>query len=155
MELVKELPEIFEEFAEQKKESFLKLKELKERGVPVVGAYCSYFPKEIAIAAGAIPISLCSYGNESVLAAEKVLPKTVCPLVKSSYGFAITDRCPYFYFSDVVVGETTCDGKTKMYELMAEFKNVHIMTLPHTQTEQAYESWTQEILLQPDNLLRP
>lgn len=152
MELVKELPEIFEEFAEQKKESFLKLKELKEKGVPVVGAYCSYFPKEIAIAAGAIPISLCSYGNESVVAAERVLPKSVCPLVKSSYGFAITDKCPYFYFSDVVVGETTCDGKTKMYELMAEFKNVHIMMLPHTQTEQSYKQWEEEIIKLKDYL---
>lgn len=152
MELVKELPEIFEEFADQKKVSFLKLKELKEQGVPVVGAYCSYFPKEIAIAAGAIPISLCSYGNESVVAAEKVLPKSVCPLVKSSYGFAITDKCPYFYFSDIVVGETTCDGKTKMYELMAEFKNVHIMALPHTQNEQGYELWEKEIIKLKDYL---
>ena len=32
-------------------------------------------------------------------------------LIKSSYGFAKTDKCPFFYFSDVVVGETTCDGK--------------------------------------------
>lgn len=146
MELVRELPEIFEEFAEQKRQSFLELKEFKERGIPVVGAYCSYFPKEIAMAAGAMPISLCSYSNSSVMAAEKILPKSVCPLVKSSYGFAITDKCPYFYFSDVVVGETTCDGKTKMYELMAEFKNVYIMNLPHTQSAHAYELWEKEIV---------
>lgn len=146
MEIIKELPQIFEEFAEQKKQSFLKVKELKEKGIPVVGAYCSYFPKEIAIAAGAIPISLCSYENSTVIEAEKILPKGVCPLVKSSYGFAVTDRCPYFYFSDVVIGETTCDGKTKMYELMAEFKNVYVMHLPHTQSPQGYELWEKEII---------
>ena len=111
-----------------------------------MGAYCSYFPKEIAIAAGAIPISLCSYENSTVIEAEKILPKGVCPLVKSSYGFAVTDRCPYFYFSDVVIGETTCDGKTKMYELMAEFKNVYVMHLPHTQSPQGYELWEKEII---------
>ena len=32
MELVKELPEIFEEFAEQRQKSFLVMKEVKERG---------------------------------------------------------------------------------------------------------------------------
>jgi benzoyl-CoA reductase/2-hydroxyglutaryl-CoA dehydratase subunit BcrC/BadD/HgdB len=44
MELVKELPEIFEEFAEQRKNSFLAVKKLKEEGVPVVGVYCTYLP---------------------------------------------------------------------------------------------------------------
>lgn len=42
---------------------------------------------------------------------KKILSKEPCPMVKASYGFAVTDKCPFFYFSDVVVGETTCDGK--------------------------------------------
>ena len=50
----------------------------------------------------------------------KKIPRNLCPLIKSSYGFGKTDKCPYFYFSDLVVGET-CDGKKKMYEYMAEF----------------------------------
>ena len=48
MEVIKDLPEVFEEFAEQRKKSFLAVKELKDKGVPVVGAYCTYFPQEIA-----------------------------------------------------------------------------------------------------------
>ena len=52
MELIKDLPEVFEEFAEQRQKSFLAVKELKEKGVPVVGSYCTYFPKEIAMAMG-------------------------------------------------------------------------------------------------------
>ena len=36
MELIKDLPEVFEEFAEQRQKSFLAVKELKEKGVPVV-----------------------------------------------------------------------------------------------------------------------
>ena len=39
MEIIKDLPEVFEEFAEQRKNSFLAVKELKDKGVPVVGAY--------------------------------------------------------------------------------------------------------------------
>ena len=117
MNIIKELPEIFEEFAEQKKQSFLTIKEFKEKGTPIIGAYCSYFPREIAIAMGAVPVGLCSSSEETVQIAESILPKNICPLIKSSYGYAISDRCPYFHFSDLVVGETTCDGKKKMYEI--------------------------------------
>ena len=145
MKLVKELPEIFEEFGEQKKQSFLEVKKYKEEGKPIIGAYCSCFPRELAMAAGAIPIGLCSSSNDTVSIAEKTLPSNICPLIKSSYGFAVSDRCPFFYFSDIVVGETTCDGKKKMYELLADFKEVYVMELPNRQSEYGLELWKKEI----------
>ena len=94
MEIVKELPLIFDEFAEQRKNSFLAVKELKEKGVPVIGSYCTYFPQEIAMAMGAATMSLCSTSDETIVEAEKDLPKNLCPLIKSSYGFAKTDIWP-------------------------------------------------------------
>ncbi len=152
MNIIKELPEIFEEFAEQKKQSFLLVKECKDRHIPVIGAYCSYFPRELAAAMGAIPIGLCSSSEETVKIAETVLPKNVCPLIKSSYGFAVSDRCPYFHFADLVVGETTCDGKKKMYEMMAEFKDVFIMELPNIQSHKGLRLWREEIIRLKDYL---
>ena len=53
VELKKELPEIFEEFAEQRKNSFLAIKEVKEKEIPVVGVFCTYLPREIPNAMGA------------------------------------------------------------------------------------------------------
>ena len=146
MEIIKDLPEVFEEFAEQRQKSFLMMKEYKDKGIPVVGAYCTYFPKEIAMAMGAATVSLCSTSDETIPEAEKDLPKNLCPLIKSSYGFAKTDKCPFFYFSDVVVGETTCDGKKKMYEYMSEFKDVFVMELPNTQGSEALKLWKKEII---------
>ena len=137
MELIKALPEIFEDFAEQRKNSFLTMKELKDKNIPVIGAYCTYFPQEIAMAMGAVTVGLCSTSDETIPVAERDLPRNLCPMVKASYGFAVSDKCPFFYFSDVVVGETTCDGKKKMYELMSEFKNVYVMELPNSQSETA------------------
>ena len=146
MELIKELPEVFEEFAEQRQKSFMAMKGLKDQGVPVVGAYCTYFPAEIARAMGAVTVGLCSVSDETIPDAEKDLPKNLCPLIKSSYGFAKTDKCPFFYFSDVVVGETTCDGKKKMYEYMSDFKDVFVMELPNTQSEMALQLWKSELI---------
>ncbi|MGE9942237.1 double-cubane-cluster-containing anaerobic reductase [Bariatricus sp. SGI.161] len=146
MKVIKDLPEVFEEFAEQRKNSFLAVKKLKDQGVPVVGAYCTYFPQEIAMAMGAATVGLCSTSDETIPDAEKDLPKNLCPLIKSSYGFAKTDKCPFFHFSDVVVGETTCDGKKKMYEYMSEFKDIFIMELPNTQSEESLKLWKSEII---------
>ncbi len=104
-------------------------------------------PQEVALAAGAAVVSLCSTSDETIDEAEKDLPRNLCPLIKSSYGFGKTDKCPYFYFSDLVIGETTCDGKKKMYEYMADFKPVYVMQLPNTPNgESAMALWRSEIV---------
>lgn len=146
MKLVQDLPEVFEEFGEQRRKAFIEIKEYKEKGVPVVGMYCAYFPTELAMAVGAIPVGLCSFSNETIPAAEQKMPKSMCPLVKSSYGFAISDKCPFFHFSDLIIGETTCDGKKKMYEMLAEFKPVFVMELPNSQSRSSMEFWRSEVI---------
>ena len=107
MELRKELPEIFDEFAEARRNGFIAAKNLKEKNVPMVGTFCTYMPQELPLAFGAAVVSLCATSDETIQEAEADLPKNLCPLIKSSYGFGKTDKCPFFYFSDIVVGETT------------------------------------------------
>lgn len=146
MELKKDLPDIFEDFAEARRMGFVKAKEVKDQDVPLIGVFCTYFPQEIAMAMGAATVGLCASSDETIPEAEKDLPRNLCPLIKSSYGFGKTNKCPYFYFSDLVVGETTCDGKKKMYEYLSEFKPVHVMKLPNVQNEDSLESWKKEII---------
>jgi benzoyl-CoA reductase/2-hydroxyglutaryl-CoA dehydratase subunit BcrC/BadD/HgdB len=142
-----ELPEVFAGFAEARQQGFLAMKDMKERGQGVVGLFCTYTPVEIFMAAGLLSVGLCATSDETIAEAEKTLPSNLCPLIKSSYGFAVSDKCPYMYFSDLVVGETTCDGKAKMYELLGEIKNVHVLQLPHTQnTPEAHTLWRSEIV---------
>ena len=125
---------------------FLKMKELKENGARVVGMFCSFVPTELVYAAGALPVGLCAFTDEPIPAAEAHLPRNLCPLIKASYGFALTDTCPYFYFSDLVVGETTCDGKKKMFELLDEIKETYVMQLPHSRDERSLAFWRGEIV---------
>ena len=106
-ELIKDLPAVFEEFNEQRKKSFVTAMEMKQKGVPFVGVFCTSLPQELPMAMGAVVVGLCSMSGETIPEAEKDLPRNLCPLVKSSYGFAKTDKCPFFYFSDLIVGETT------------------------------------------------
>lgn len=146
MKIRKELPEIFEDFAEARRNSFIAAKKLKDENIPLVGVFCTYMPQELPLAMGASVVSLCSMSDETIAEAEKELPRNLCPLIKSSYGFAKTDKCPFFYFSDLVVGETTCDGKKKMYEYLSEFKPVHVMELPNSQSEEGLKLWKKEVI---------
>lgn len=140
------LPSKFENFTENKKMGFLKMKQLKQSGKKVAGVFCTYTPLELVYAADMIPVSLCATTEDSIKYSEADLPKNLCPLIRSSYGFAVSDTCPYFYFSDIIIGETTCDGKKKMYELMSDFKNVHIMQLPQNNTDPlSLKLWINEI----------
>ncbi|WP_320169610.1 double-cubane-cluster-containing anaerobic reductase [Maridesulfovibrio sp.] len=113
------------------------LDEWHNQGRPIAGVYCIYAPTELIRAAGAAPISLCGKKQDPIREAEKDLPAAFCPLIKSSYGYAVTETCPFFSFSDIIIAETTCDGKKKMYELMGEIKPLHLMHLPHTQSGEA------------------
>lgn len=134
------------DFASIREVNLMRIKEAREKGTKVVGIYCTYCPQELILAAGAIPVGLCGTKEDPIAAAEEVLPRNLCPLIKSSYGFAATDTCPFFHFSDVIIGETTCDGKKKMFEIMNEIKPVHVMQLPHLKDSSAgFALWVEEL----------
>lgn len=139
------LPEKFEEFGEARKAGFLRVRGVKENGGKVAGIFCTFTPVEILEAAGFTSVSLCGMSPETIPAAEAHLPKNLCPLIKSSYGFAVSDKCPYTYFSDLIVGETTCDGKKKMYELLGRIKPTYILHLPQGHDSDPVAVWTAEL----------
>lgn len=140
------LDEFMQGFASAREVNLMRIKEAKENGAKVVGIYCTYCPQELILAAGAIPVGLCGMSENPIAAAEETLPRNLCPLIKSSYGFAVTDTCPFFHFSDLIVGETTCDGKKKMFEIMRDLKPVHVMQLPHVNnTKASFDLWVEEL----------
>ena len=140
------LPEHFEEFAEARRNGFLKVMELKKSGQTICGTFCQYTPTEILRAAGLYEVSLCGKSADPIKTAETRLPANLCPLIKASYGHVLEDSCPYAYFSDLVVGETTCDGKKKMYELLGEIKPMQVIHLPNIpDPERSMEMWVSEL----------
>ena len=144
----RDLPKLFDEFVDARKNGFLAAKEFKENGGKLAGTLCSYTPKEILDAGNIAAVGLCGASNETIPDAEKVLPKNLCPLIKGTYGFASTEKCPYTYFSDIIIGETTCDGKKKMYELLNEIKETYVMHLPQGQDRPyAKDIWYEEVCL--------
>jgi benzoyl-CoA reductase/2-hydroxyglutaryl-CoA dehydratase subunit BcrC/BadD/HgdB len=121
-------------------------REAKARGRPIVGITCEYTPRELIMAAGGVPVCLCGGSADTIPAAEADLPVNLCPLVKSTYGYHVEKANPFLEMADLVVVETTCDGKKKMYELMAETRPVYLVELPQKpDDEDAMAHWVREL----------
>jgi predicted CoA-substrate-specific enzyme activase len=119
----------------------------KAKGRKIVMMFCEFTPRELILAAGAVPVCACGGSHEMAVAAERELPSNLCPLIKSSYGFALEKANPIFEMSDFVVGETTCDGKKKMFERLQEFKSLHVLELPQKPDDEGgFIRWKGEIV---------
>ena len=115
-------------------------------GAKVVGVYCAFTPKELIAAAGAIPVALCSGSDIPIQLAEQHLPRNLCALIKSSYGHAIAESCPYFQATNFLLADATCDGKKKMFELLGRVKPLTMLQLPQTAaTPESFTYWLQEL----------
>jgi benzoyl-CoA reductase/2-hydroxyglutaryl-CoA dehydratase subunit BcrC/BadD/HgdB len=118
----------------------------KAEGRPIVGILCEYSPRELIMAAGGVPVCLCGGSAQTIPAAEQHLPVNLCPLIKSTYGYHIQRNNPFLEMMDLVVGETTCDGKKKMYELLAESRPVYVLELPQKPDDvDALDYWVREL----------
>lgn len=118
----------------------------KEHGHPVVGTMCEFTPRELIMAAGAVPVCLCGGSIETIPAAERDLPVNLCPLIKSTYGYHTLESNPFLEMADLVVAETTCDGKKKMFELMGRTRPMHVLELPHSvDSREARLLWEREL----------
>lgn len=127
----------------------IRVKELREHarnGGKVVAAYCIFVPEELVWAADAIPVGLCAGTQFSIPTAESVLPRNTCALIKSSFGFKLGRVCPYVQASHLIVGETTCDGKKKMFEILNQYQPVYVMEVPNKKTERSRQLWRGEVL---------
>ncbi|MBF0469225.1 MAG: 2-hydroxyacyl-CoA dehydratase [Desulfamplus sp.] len=138
--------QLFKKLQQIAEQNLMDIEAHKNEGHHVVGFYCLYAPVELAVAANAIVLPLCGTRQAPIEAAEETLPRNLCPLIKSSYGFAVTDTCPFFRFSDMIVADTTCDGKKKMFEIMSDIKPVHVLQLPQNQDFKiSLKPWKDEI----------
>lgn len=123
------------------------LVEHKRKGGKVFGTFCVYVPDEVIVAAGAIATGLCGGSQFWVPVGEKVLSPNTCPLIKASVGAYLDRTCPFFRLTDIYIGETTCDGKKKAWEILGQDVPFYVMDLPQMKREKDITAWADEIKL--------
>ncbi len=120
--------------------------ESKKIGKKIIGTFCVYVPEELILAADGVCIGLCAGADVGSDEAEKYVPRNTCALIKAFLGFKLAGLCPYVELTDLIVGETTCDGKKKAYEIFDEItKKVYVMELPNKKGEDGRRLWRNEI----------
>ncbi len=118
----------------------------KNKGAKFIGTFCIYVPEEIILALGASSLALCGGTALSIPYAEKMFPRNICPLVKSTLGLAFSKTCPYAPIKDLAVGETTCDAKKKAWDVLAKKVRFHVLEVPQKKGPKDRELWQEEVL---------
>lgn len=127
----------------------LRIKELqdaKASGRKIVGTFCVFVPEELTLAADAVHVGLCSGAEAGFAEAEQLVPRNTCALIKSFIGFKLARLCPFTESCDLVIGETTCDGKKKAYEAFAEHVPLEVLEVPQRKTAVDRLLWKSEVL---------
>lgn len=128
----------------------LRIKEiydLKQQNRKVIGTFCVYVPEELVLALDGVCVGLCAGAEVGSGEAEKYIPRNSCALIKAFMGFKLVGLCPYVELTDLIVGETTCDGKKKAYEIFNEITGkIYVMELPNMKGEEGRRLWKSEIM---------
>ena len=106
-----------------------RLAELRATSAPKVAVFCNFAPEELIHAAGAVPVRVCAGFAGSIARAEQVLPRDICPLVKSSFGL-LTSGAEPASLCDASVVPLSCDPKTKLARVLADYLPTWVIDLP-------------------------
>ncbi len=120
----------------------------KQTGKKVIGFVCMFAPIELILASGALPIRIDSGFYEPSKLGSRIVPVEVCPLIRSNIGLAMVDLFPYLELCDAIIVPNTCDGKTKLGEILSDSFPVWVMNVPRVKdTEQSKKYWLDEVKL--------
>ncbi len=134
--------EISNFFGQREKE----IKAEKAKGKKVIGYFCMFAPIELILAADAIPVRVNSGWYDTSKLGDRIVPVEVCPVIRSTIGAKMIGLSPFLELSDAVISTLTCDGMTKLSEIMSDCKKVMTMSPPRVKdSAQSLRLWNEEM----------
>jgi benzoyl-CoA reductase/2-hydroxyglutaryl-CoA dehydratase subunit BcrC/BadD/HgdB len=122
------------------------IQDAKAKGKKVIGYFCVFAPVELILAADAIPVRVNSGWYDTSKLGDRIVPVEVCPVIRSTIGAKMIGLSPYLELSDVVISTLTCDGMTKLSEILSDATPVWTMTPPRVKdSAQSLQLWKEEI----------
>jgi benzoyl-CoA reductase/2-hydroxyglutaryl-CoA dehydratase subunit BcrC/BadD/HgdB len=118
----------------------------KKSGKKVIGYSCLFAPTELILAADAIPVRINSGWYDAAKVGDRVVPVEVCPVIRSTIGAKMIELSPLLEQSDALISVLTCDGMTKLGEILSDSKPVWEMNIPRVkEAEHSMRFWNEEI----------
>jgi benzoyl-CoA reductase/2-hydroxyglutaryl-CoA dehydratase subunit BcrC/BadD/HgdB len=131
-------------FGQREKE----LREQKEEGKKIIGYSCMFAPIELILAADAIPVRVGSGWYDAAKLGDRIMPVEICPVIRSTAGAKMVNLSPYLELSDAIINPLTCDGKTKLSEILSDYVPMWSMCPPRIKdAPQSLELWIKEMQL--------
>ncbi len=109
----------------------------KEKGKKVIGYMCLFAPTELILAADAIPVRVNSGWYDTSKLGDRVVPVEVCPVIRSTIGAKMIELSPFLEQSDALISVLTCDGMTKLSEILSDYKTIWGMNVPRIKDSNA------------------
>ena len=124
------------------------VREQKNAGKKVIGYTCMFAPVELILAAGAIPVRVGSGWYDAAKLGDRIMPVEVCPVIRSTIGAKMINLSPFIELSDAIINPLTCDGKTKLCEILSDYKTMWRMTPPRVKDDpHALTLWKEELMI--------
>ena len=138
--------EYFDEIANLFGRREKEIREQKAAGKKVIGYSCIFAPIELILAADAIPIRIGSGWYDTAKLGDRIMPVEICPVIRSTVGAKMVSLSPFLELSDAIVMPLTCDGRTKLSEMLSDFKQIWHMNPPRVKDDPHTSSmWKEEI----------
>ncbi|MBI4294748.1 MAG: 2-hydroxyacyl-CoA dehydratase [Chloroflexi bacterium] len=109
----------------------LRVRELKQQGVKVVGYFCCYPPLELITAANLLPYRIQGDVREPITQADAYLETIMCPFVRSTFDLALKGR---YDFLDGMVMPHSCDTVERLYNVWRFYHKpdyMYSINVPH------------------------
>lgn len=126
--MIRNLNDQLEEYKDDRRNAFISALTINSEGRYIAGIYGTDIPEEILWASDIVPINIYSIDDSNIKAAEEFIEPERCSLIKASYGYAITDKCPFTHLAHIIVGSDMCPDKTSMIKKLGNLKEYYILS---------------------------
>ena len=76
------------------------------------------------------------------------MPVEVCPVIRSTVGAKMVSLSPYLELSDAIINPLTCDGRTKLSEILSDYKPIWVMNPPRVKDDpHTLTMWKKDLLV--------
>ena len=146
MEELSGAPDSMAPFFEVLRDIYVEGKDVaREPGQKTVGTYCVMAPQELIMAAGAMPVKLCSGSYTAFSIGDDLAPRDACPLVKAVAGFQSIGVMPLYDNCALMAVPITCDCKKKLAGYLSERCPVCTLQIPVTKEDEDLEQYVREL----------
>jgi benzoyl-CoA reductase subunit C len=120
-------------------------RELRNRGLKVIGYMCSFVPLEFITAAECVPFRMRGDIREPITRGDTLMETIVCPFVRSCFDLSVKGK--YDFLSGMVIPHA-CDSMVRSYSTWNTALNLpyfHFVNTPSVVKESSFEFFEEEL----------